>query len=46
MFRNVYGVNLDSNKEMALLKKLSKISKMLRRDMASFLSIMDEAFLQ
>lgn len=46
VFRNVYGVNLDSNKEMALLKKLSKISKMLRRDITSFLNIMDEAFLQ
>lgn len=45
VFRNVYGVNLDSNKEMALLRKLSKISKMLRKDIASFLNIMDEAIL-
>lgn len=45
VFRNVYGVNLDSNKEMALLRKLSQISKMLRKDIASFLIIMDEAIL-
>jgi hypothetical protein len=44
VFRNIYGINLDSNKELALLKKLSKISRMLRKDISSFLRIMDEAF--
>jgi hypothetical protein len=43
VFRNVYGVNLDSIKEMALLKKLPRISRMLQKDIASFLHIMDKA---
>lgn len=45
VFRNVYGINIDSKKELVLLKKMSKTSKLLRRDIAAFLSIMDEALL-
>ncbi len=45
VFRNVYGINIDSKKEIALLKKLSKTSKLLRKDISAFLSIMDEALL-
>ena len=45
VFRNVYGINIDSKKEIVLLKKLSKTSKLLRKDIAAFLSIMDEALL-
>jgi hypothetical protein len=45
VFRNVYGINIDSKKEIALLRKLFKTSKLLRRDIAAFLSIMDEALL-
>lgn len=45
VFRNVYGISIDSKKELALLKKLSKTSQLLSKDIAAFLSIMDEALL-
>jgi hypothetical protein len=38
VFRNVYGINIDSKKEIALLRKLFKTSKLLRRDIAVYIS--------